>query len=44
MRTKRPSYYIGSLMMSWGVVMTLTGIVQNFAGLVVTRFFLGACE
>lgn len=28
-------------MLTWGIVMTLTGIVQNFAGLFVTRFLLG---
>lgn len=29
---------------SWGIVMTLTGIVQNFQGLVVARLFLGITE
>lgn len=28
----------------WGVVMTLTGLVNSFAGLVIARFFLGVAE
>lgn len=31
-------------MVSWGVVMTLQGIVQNYHGLIVTRVFLGLAE
>ncbi|PGH04347.1 hypothetical protein AJ79_07128 [Helicocarpus griseus UAMH5409] len=41
---KRPSQYIGILTLGWGVVMTLTCVVKNFAGLVVARFFLGLFE
>ncbi|ETN45996.1 uncharacterized protein HMPREF1541_00179 [Cyphellophora europaea CBS 101466] len=41
---KRPSTYLGILVVSWGIVMTLTGIVQNFAGLMVTRVLLGVFE
>ena len=37
---KRPSYYMGILILCWGTVMTLMGTVQNFAGLCATRFFL----
>lgn len=29
---------------SWGLVMTLTGIVQNYQGLIAARFFLGVAE
>lgn len=43
-KAKRPSYFIGTAIMLWGLVMTLTGLVQNFAGLVVTRIFLGFLE
>lgn len=43
-RFKRPSTYLGILVVSWGIVMTLTGIVKNFAGLMVTRVFLGIAE
>jgi type IV secretory pathway VirB3-like protein len=40
----RPSIYLGILITSWGIIMTLTGIVQNFAGLLVTRILLGVFE
>lgn len=43
-RFKRPSIYLGSLVLAWGIVMTLTGVVQNFGGLVSIRFFLGLFE
>jgi MFS family permease len=32
------------LILCWGIVMTLSGVVQNFGGLVATRFFLGLFE
>lgn len=41
---KRPSYYLGMLVIAWGIVMTCTGTVQNFSGLVAVRFFLGLAE
>lgn len=41
---KRPSTYIGILVVSWGIVMTFTGIVKNFAGLMVCRVLLGVAE
>jgi hypothetical protein len=44
LKLMRPSIWISILMLSWGTVMTLMGIVQNFAGLVVARFFLGVAE
>lgn len=28
----------------WGVITTLSGLVQNFAGVAAVRFFLGLCE
>ena len=31
-------------MICWAIVMTLMGLVTNFAGLVATRFLLGLCE
>ena len=40
----RPSTYIGSLVILWGTIMTLSGVVQSFGGLVATRFFLGFFE
>lgn len=41
---KRPSYYLGVLVLCWGIVMTCTGFVQNFSGLVAVRFLLGLFE
>jgi MFS family permease len=41
---ERPSVYMSILILAWGTVMTLSGVVQNFAGLVATRFFLGLAE
>lgn len=41
---ERPSTYIGILVLSWGTVMTFTGVVQSFGGLCATRFLLGVFE
>ncbi|KAJ5150085.1 hypothetical protein N7448_001663 [Penicillium atrosanguineum] len=41
---KRPSVYLGILVFSWGIVMTCTGLVQNFGGLMTTRVLLGIFE
>jgi MFS family permease len=38
---KRPSTYIGILVVSWGIIMTCTGVVNDFTGLMVCRVFLG---
>lgn len=43
-RIARPSLYLGSVMLVWGLISTLTGIVQGFTGMVVVRFFLGFVE
>ncbi|KAF3765596.1 MFS general substrate transporter [Cryphonectria parasitica EP155] len=43
-KVKRPSYFLGTMIFLWGIVMTLTGIVQNFAGLVITRIIMGFLE
>jgi len=40
----RPSWYIGFLVVAWGIVMTFTGVVQSFGGLCATRFLLGVFE
>ncbi|KAL6231499.1 hypothetical protein BDW75DRAFT_247851 [Aspergillus navahoensis] len=40
----RPSVYLGILITCWGIIMTLTGLVQNFAGLLVVRVLLGVFE
>lgn len=41
---KRPSLYLGGLVVCWGIIMTLTGVVKNFGGLCATRFLLGVFE
>ncbi|KAF5694389.1 nicotinamide mononucleotide permease [Fusarium denticulatum] len=41
---KRPSVYLGMLCVCWGIVMTCTGLVQNFGGLMATRVLLGIFE
>ena len=41
---KKASWYMGFLVVSWGIVMTLTGVVQNFGGLLATRFLLGVFD
>lgn len=40
----RPSRWLPLIMVSWGLVMTLMGIVQNYHGLLITRIFLGLTE
>ncbi|CAK7210088.1 hypothetical protein SBRCBS47491_000652 [Sporothrix bragantina] len=40
----KPSTFVTIMMVSWGIVATLQGIVQNFAGLMVVRVFLAICE
>lgn len=40
----RPSWYLGTLITIWGVIMTLTGIVKNYGGLMTTRILLGVFE
>lgn len=43
-RISRPSLYLSSVVMIWGLMSTLTGIVNNFTGMVLVRFFLGFVE
>ncbi|KAJ1333223.1 MFS transporter ACS family allantoate permease [Microdochium nivale] len=40
----RPSIYLGILVTSWGVIMTLHGVVRNFGGLLAVRLILGVFE
>ncbi|KAK4065835.1 uncharacterized protein Triagg1_8387 [Trichoderma aggressivum f. europaeum] len=40
----KPRVWIPIIMLSWGTIMTLMGIVQSYAGLVVARVFLGIAE
>ncbi|KAK2786936.1 hypothetical protein FQN53_005882 [Emmonsiellopsis sp. PD_33] len=38
------SRYIASITVAWGILATLTGVCQNFAGLIVCRLLLGCVE
>ncbi|TKA82237.1 hypothetical protein B0A49_00422 [Cryomyces minteri] len=40
----RPSIWLPTIMVAWGTVMTLMGIVTNYHGLLVARLFLGVTE
>ncbi|KAH7305202.1 major facilitator superfamily domain-containing protein [Stachybotrys elegans] len=40
----RPSIWLPTIMVAWGLVMTLMGIVQNYHGLLISRIFLGVTE
>jgi sugar phosphate permease len=40
----RPSVWLPTIMVAWGIVMTLMGIVQNYHGLLIARIFLGVTE
>jgi MFS family permease len=44
MKKVQANRWIPFLVFCWGVVTTLTGVVQNFGGLVAVRFVLGMCE
>lgn len=44
LKAMKPHRYIPVIMVAWGVVMTLMGIVQNAAGLQAARFMLGLAE
>lgn len=39
-----PRVFFTGIIISWGTIMTLMGLVENFAGLMVARFFLGLTE
>jgi hypothetical protein len=40
----RPSLYLGTATVCWGLVSTLTSQVQSYRGIVAARFFLGIVE
>lgn len=41
---ERPSWWIGGLTTTWGICMTLHGVVQNYGGLHAARIALGVAE
>ncbi|KAG2122964.1 major facilitator superfamily domain-containing protein [Suillus cothurnatus] len=40
----RPSIYIGSCVVAWGLTSALTGVTKNFTGIMVCRVFIGLPE
>lgn len=44
LKKMRPSIWLPSLMVAWGLVTTLMGLVHNYAGLLSARIFLGVAE
>jgi MFS family permease len=44
LKMMRPSTWISSITVAWGIVMTLMGLVTNHKGLYVARMFLGLAE
>ncbi|EIM91713.1 MFS general substrate transporter [Stereum hirsutum FP-91666 SS1] len=40
----RPKWYISAMTLSWGLVMTLTSLIQSYHGFQVARIFLGITE
>jgi MFS family permease len=44
MKRFRPSIWIPSIMVAWGIICTLMGLVNNFPGLVAARCALGVAE
>ena len=43
-RFERPSLYMGMLVTTWGVIMTMHGVVTNYAGLLALRSKCGIEE
>ncbi|KAH6663996.1 major facilitator superfamily domain-containing protein [Plectosphaerella plurivora] len=44
LKLMRPSWWITILVMSWGTVVTLQGLVQTYEHLIITRVLLGVTE
>jgi len=44
MKATRPSLWIPFIMLCWGLVCTMMGLVSNYAGLMAARSFLGFAE
>ncbi|KAK0660828.1 major facilitator superfamily domain-containing protein [Cercophora samala] len=44
LKRMRPSIFLPLIMIGWGTCMTAMGFVQNWSGLMATRFFLGMFE
>lgn len=44
LKRAKPSRWLPVIVGVWGMVTTLSGLVQNYGGLIAIRFFLGFCE
>lgn len=44
LKKMRANRWLPFLICTWGMVTTLSGLVQNFAGLTAVRMILGMCE
>lgn len=44
LRRTSPQFWLPTLTLVWGIVCTLMGLTQNFAGFLAVRFFLGVAE
>ncbi|KAF1817470.1 putative MFS transporter [Eremomyces bilateralis CBS 781.70] len=44
LKLMRPSLWISILLFTWGLVMTLMGLVESYQGLLAARWFLGVAE
>jgi MFS family permease len=44
LKLMKPSTWITIMMVSWGIAITLQGIVQGYHGLIITRVILGVEE
>lgn len=44
LKKMKPNRWLPFIVGTWGVVTTLSGLVQNFGGLVAIRLMLGLCE
>jgi len=40
----KPRVWLTIIVLAWGTVMTLMGLVQSYSGLLAARFFLGLTE
>ncbi|KAI0036750.1 MFS general substrate transporter [Vararia minispora EC-137] len=44
LKKARPNRWLPFLLVAWGIVTTLSGLVQSFSGLIAVRVMLGLCE
>jgi hypothetical protein len=44
MKATRPSLWIPTIMVCWGIMCVVMGLVKNYAGLMIARSFLGLAE